>query len=176
MTNRSIHLQPDELSRLVVEAAVNADEQGYWRRGGTPIGENAVRHLVGFLGLLLGGDDDVDAKELSVLGEVFAAASGAHPSDDELRQAVRESVAIADDPDEVNAFLTTTPDYLLAVMAMDAERGTRNADQVVTALSGLALAVLAADGRAEIEEDAVFTTHLEHLRRDLSERGLSVSD
>jgi len=175
MSNRSIHLQPDELSRLVVEAAVNADEQGYWR-GDTTIGENTVRHLVGFLGLLLGGDDDVDAKELGVLGEVFAAASGAHPGDAELRDRVRESVAIADDPDAVNAFLTTTPDYLAAVMAMDAERGTRNADQVVTALSGLALAVLAADGLAEIEEDAVFTTHLEHLRRELSSRGLSVRD
>jgi hypothetical protein len=175
MTNRSIHLEPDELSRLVVEAALNADEQGYWKQP-RPIAEDAVKHLVAFLGLLLGGDDDVDATELNVLGEVFAAATGAHPSEAELRAAVNESVTVADDPDAVNAFLCTTPPFLAAVMAMDQERGTRNADQVVTALSGLALAVLAADGRAEVEEDAVFTTHLEHLRRELSTRGISVKD
>jgi hypothetical protein len=173
--NHSIYLEPDELSRLVVEAAVNAEEQGYWKGEG-PVADDAVRHLVGFLGLLLGGDNDVDPSELAVLGKVFEAASGARPSDDELRAVVSDSVAIADDPDAVSEFLTTTPGYLRAIEAMDRERGTRNADQVLAALSGLALAVLAADGRAEVEEDAVFSTHLDHLRRELKAQGIAVED
>ena len=170
--NHSIHLSPDELSRLVVEAAVNAEQEGYWRGPG-PIAEDAVRHLVRFLGLLLGGDDDVDLKEMDVFADVFSAVSGTPPSAEDLRRAVDEAVEIADDPEAVNEFLTTTPGYLRAVVAMDQERGTRNANQVVTALSGLGLAVLAADGRAEVEEDAVFITHLEHLRRELESLGLS---
>ncbi len=173
--NHSIYLEPDELSRLVVEAAVTPDEQGYGRGEG-PVAEDAVRHLVGFLGLLLGGDNDVSPHELTVFGKVFEGVQGTRPSDDELREAVEDSVAIADDPDAVAAFLTTTPAYLRAIQAMDRERGTRNADQVLAALSGLALAVLAADGRAELEEDAVFSTHLDHLRRELKAQGIAVED
>jgi predicted RNA-binding Zn ribbon-like protein len=95
---------------------------------------------------------------------VFCAATGAHPTDEVLRAAVAESVRLADDPDALNDYLTATPAYLRAVLAMDRERGTQNTNQVVTALSGLALAMLAADGRAEPEEDSVFTTHIGHLR------------
>ncbi|HEX8361088.1 MAG TPA: hypothetical protein VF613_13330 [Longimicrobium sp.] len=162
--NHSIHLSPDELSRLVVEAAVNADEQGYWSGPGSAA-ENAVAHLTRFLGVLAGGDDDLNSRELELFGEVFRAATGEHPSDDVLRRSVAESVRLADDPDALNDFLIATPAYIESVAAMDRERGTRNTDQVVTALSGLALAMLAADGRAEPEEDSVFTTHIGHLRR-----------
>ncbi|HYJ78425.1 MAG TPA: hypothetical protein VEW03_02390, partial [Longimicrobiaceae bacterium] len=137
-----------------------------------PIAEDAVQHLVRFLGLLLGGDDDVDARELAVFGDVFAAASGEHPGDDDLRATVLESVRIADDPDALQDFLAETPAYLRAVLAMDRERGTRNANQVVTALSGLGLAILAADGKAAVEEDSVFITHLNHLRGELESQGL----
>jgi hypothetical protein len=161
--NHSIQLLPDELSRLVVEAALNADEQGYWS-GARSAAEDAVAHLTQFLGLLAGGDDDLNDAETELLGEVFCAATGAHPSDEVLRAAVAESVRLADDPDALNDYLTATPAYLEAVAAMDRERGTQNTNQVVTALSGLALAMLAADGRAEPEEDSVFTTHIGHLR------------
>jgi hypothetical protein len=170
--NTSIYLSPDELSRLVVEAAVNADEQGFWEGPG-PIAEDAVRHLVRFLGLLLGGDDHIDARELEVFGKVFSAASGERPADQDLRIAVLESVEIATDPDALHEFLATTPAYLRAILAMDQARGTRNADQVVTALSGLGLAVLAADGRSELEEESVFTIHLNHLRGELAALGLT---
>jgi hypothetical protein len=168
--NHSIHLQPDELSRLVVQAAANAQSEGFWKGPGTAA-EDAGRHLVRVLGLLLGGDDDVDTRELNLFAQVHAAATGEHLAHDELLAAVDESVAIADDPERVEAFLTTTPPFLRAVIEMDRSRGTRNAEQVVTAISGLALAVLAADGKAEPEEDAVFTTHLEHLRRELATLG-----
>jgi len=164
--NRSIHLQPDELARIVVQAAANAQGEGFWSGPGSAA-EDAGRHLVRVLGLLLGGDDDVDARELNLFAQIHAAATGEHLAHDELLEAVDEGVAIADDPERVEAFLTTTPPFLQAVIAMDRERGTRNAEQVVTAISGLALALLAADGKAEPEEDAVFTTHLEHLRREI---------
>jgi hypothetical protein len=164
--NRSIHLQPDELSRLVVQAAANAQSEGFWNGAGTAA-QDAARHLVTFLGLLAGGDDDVDEREMNLFAQVHAAATGEHLAHDELLASVRDSVRIADDPERVEAFLTTTPSFLRAVIAMDRSRGTRNAEQVVTAMSGLALALLAADGRAEVEEDAVFTTHLGHLRREI---------
>lgn len=171
--NHSIYLSPDELSRLVVEAAVNADEQGFWNEP-RPIAEDAVSHLVRFLGLLLAGDDDISPRELDVFADVFAAASGERPPHEELRASVLDSVLLADDPDALQDFLVSTPGYLRAVMAMDRERGTRNADQVVTALSGLGLAVLAADGQAVAEEDAIFITHLNHLRGELDAQGVAV--
>lgn len=173
--NHSIHLRPDELSRLVVQAASNAENEGYWT-GPSPIAQDAARHLITFLGLLLGGDDHVDEKELKIFEEVWTAATGGAPSEDELRTSVTRSVNLADDPDALQEYLTSTPPYLQAVIAMDRERGTRNAEQVVTALSGLALAVLAADGQAAAEEDSVFTTHLNHLRNELSTDGSTAQD
>ena len=170
--NHSIHLSPDELSRLVVEAAVNAQEEGFWSGDGA-IADDAVRHLVRWLGLLLAGDDDISPHELDVFSDVFSAAHGQRPPVEELREAAMQAVEIASDPDALHEFLSATPPYLRAVMAMDQARGTRNADQVVTALSGLGLAVLAADGRAEPEEDAVFLTHLNHLRGELDALGIS---
>jgi len=173
--SHSIHLQPDELSRMVVQAARNAQEQGYWTGGGSAA-EDAARHLTNYLGLLLGGDNDVSPHEMRIFRKVCCAATGREIADDELDQSVRDAVAIADDPDRVEDFLLTTPPFLRAVIAMDRDRGTRNAEQVVTALSGLALAMLAADGRAEVEEDAVFTTHLNHLRGELAQLGLAAQD
>ena len=168
--NRSIHLQPDELSRLVVQAAANAQSEGFWTGAGSAA-EDAARHLIAFLGLLAGGDDHVDTREMNLFAQIYSAATGDHLPHDELLASVHESVGVADDPEHVQAFLTTTPPFLRAVIAMDRSRGTRNAEQVVTAISGLALSLLAADGRAEPEEDAVFTTHLEHLRREIGTVG-----
>ena len=173
--SHSIHLSPDELSRLVVEAAVTADEQGYWSAP-RPAAEDAVHHLTHFLGLLAGGDDDLSPPELEIFGEVFRAASGEHPSEDALRRTVAESVRLADDPDALQDFLIATPAYLDAIVEMDRERGTHNARQVVTALSGLALAMLAADGRAVPEEDSIFTTHLGHLRSRVASLGVDPED
>jgi hypothetical protein len=173
--SHSIHLQPDELSRMVVQAAGNAQEQGYWTGDGTAAAD-AARHLTNYLGLLLGGDNDVSPHEMRIFRKVCLAATGRDISDDELDESVRQAVAIADDPDGVEDFLLTTPPFLRAVIAMDRDRGTRNAEQVVTALSGLALAMLAADGKAEVEEDAVFTTHLNHLRGELAQLGLATQD
>lgn len=170
--NHRIDLSPDELSRLVVEAAVNAAEQGFWH-GEHAIADDAVGHLVRFLGLLLAGDDDVNPREMDVFADVFASASGARPPHESLREMVMESVEIATDPDALQHFLTTTPPYLHAVIEMDRARGTRNADQVVTALGGLALAVLAADGQEAVEEHSIFTTHLNHLRGDLDAHGVA---
>lgn len=170
--NRSIHLQPDELSRLVVQAAANAQSEGFWTDAGSAT-EDAARHLVRFLGLLAGGDDHLDEREMNLFAQIYAAATSHHLPEDELRASVHESVSIADDPEQVEAFLTATPPFLRAVLAMDRARGTRNAEQVVTAMSGLALALLAADGKAEVEEDAVFTTHLGHLRREIGALGSS---
>jgi hypothetical protein len=161
--NRSIHLSPDALARLVIQAATNAQEQGYWRGPGTAA-HDAVEHLSRFLGLLAGGDDDLNPREISVLGEVFRAARGETPGDAELRASIAGSVALADDPDALQDFLLATPPYVEAIAAMDRERGTHNTHQVVTSLSGLALAMLSADGRAAPEEDSAFTTHLNHLR------------
>ncbi|HEU4556909.1 MAG TPA: hypothetical protein VFS20_03630 [Longimicrobium sp.] len=173
--NHSIHLRPDELAGLVVKAATNAENEGYWTGTG-PISEDAARHLTTFLGLLLGGDDHVDEKELKVFEQVWTAATGGNPDEDELRTSVTRSVNLADDPDALQEYLTATPPYMQAVIAMDRDRGTRNAEQVVTALSGLALAVLAADGKAAAEEDSVFTTHLNHLRNELAKDGLVGKD
>jgi hypothetical protein len=172
--SHSIHLQPDELARLVVQAAANAQDEGYWNSDGFAA-DDAARHLTRYLGLMLGGDNDVNPHEMRVFAQVCAAATGREAAEDELLAAVREAVSIADDPDAVGDFLLTTPRFLRAVIAMDRERGTRNAEQVVTALSGLAIAVLAADGRAEVEEDAVFTTHLNHLRGELQSLGLATN-
>lgn len=168
----NIDLAPGELAGLVVQAAENADEQGYWAGPG-PIRYDAVRHLERFLGLLLAGDDDVNPRELDVYSQAIAAASGGEASHDDLRAAAMETVKLANDPDALHAFLGETPDYLRAVIAMDGERGTRNASQVVTALGGLGLAVLTADGRAAEEEDSIFTTHLNHLRGELDVHGVS---
>lgn len=164
--SHSIHLQPDELSRLIVDAAANAQQEGFWSGNGSAA-DDAVRHLTRYLGLMLGGDNDVSPHEMRIFRQVCAAATGREAGDDELLASVRDAVHIADDPDAVEDFLLTTPPFLRAVIAMDRQRGTRNAEQVVTALGGLALAVLAADGKAEVEEDAVFTTHLNHLRDEL---------
>lgn len=167
-----IHISPDELSRLVIEAALNADEQGYWS-GERPIAEDAVEHLVRFLGLLLAGDDDVNPHEMDVFAEVFSAVPGARPTTlNDLREAAMSAVELASDPDALHAFLGSTPAYLRAIEAMDKERGTRNANQVVTALSGLALAILAADGHETVEEDSIFTIHMNHLRGELESLGL----
>jgi len=117
----------------------------------------------------------VDARELNLFAQIHAAATGEHLAHDELLDVVEDGVAIADDPERVEAFLSTTPPFLRAVIAMDRSRGTRNAEQVVTAIGGLALALLAADGKAEPEEDAVFTTHLEHLRREVASLGSGAS-
>ncbi|HYH78471.1 MAG TPA: hypothetical protein VEX86_01695 [Longimicrobium sp.] len=173
--NHSIHLRPDELAKLVVQAASNAEQQGYWT-GADAINRDAARHLVTFLGLLLGGDDDVDEHELKIFQQVWTAATGGTPTEDELRGSVTHSVNLADDPDALQEYLLATPPYLQAVLAMDRERGTRNAEQVVTSLSGLAIAVLAADGKAAAEEDAVFTTHLNHLRDELAQLGRAGQD
>ncbi|HET7231281.1 MAG TPA: hypothetical protein VFJ16_14830 [Longimicrobium sp.] len=173
--SHSIHLQPDELSRLVVQAATNAQNEGFWTGSGGAA-EDAARHLTRYLGLLLGGDNDVSPHEMRIFREVCDAATGRSLGDDELAQSVTDAVAIADDPDAVEDFLLTTPPFLRAVIEMDRARGTRNAEQVVTALSGLALAMLAADGKAELEEDAVFTTHLNHLRGELARDGLAGKD
>jgi hypothetical protein len=118
---------------------------------------------------MLGGDNDLSPHELKLFAEVHSAATGAQISRDELVACVRDSVEIADDPEAVNEFLVTTPPFLEAVIAMDRSRGTRNGEQVVTALSALALAMLAADGQAEVEEDAVFTVHIGHLRHEVGD-------
>jgi hypothetical protein len=171
----SIHLNTGELARLIVQAAANAQAQGFWSGEGDA-SDDAAGHLTRYLGLLLGGDNDVDEDELRIFRDVCAAATGSTSTDEQLLASIRDAVHVADDPDEVEEFLLTTPPFLSAVMEMDRARGTRNAEQVVTALSGLALAMLAADGRAEVEEDAVFTTHIGHLRRELASLGLTVQD
>ena len=171
----NIQLPPDELARLVVQAAVNAQEQGYWKGEGDAR-HDAVRHLVHFLGLLLAGDDDVNAREMDVYHRVVNAVTDAESSRDELRTGAMESVEITSDPDALHAFLGETPAYLRAIVEMDRERGTRNADQVVTSLSGLGLAILAADGKAAEEEDSIFTTHLNHLRGELDVSGVAVQE
>ncbi|HEX6746809.1 MAG TPA: hypothetical protein VF092_05885 [Longimicrobium sp.] len=171
----SIHLQPDELSRLVVQAAANAQDEGFWSGAGSAA-DDAAQHLTRYLGLMVGGDNDVSPHELRIFWQICTAATGREASDEELLASVGEAVRVADDPDAVEEFLLTTPPFLRAVMAMDQARGTRNAEQVVTALSGLALAMLAADGKAEVEEDAVFTTHLTHLRNELQKLGLVAED
>jgi hypothetical protein len=166
-----IDVSPDELSRLVVQAAVTAQEQGYWTGTG-PIAEDAVRHLVRFLGLLLAGDDDINRRELDVFSQVLRGAHGDEASHDELRDAAMKTMELANDPDALHAFLGETPAYLHAIIHMDRERGTRNAAQVVTALSGLGVAILSADGREAEEEDSIFTTHLNHLRGELDVHGV----
>lgn len=167
-----IDVSPDELSRLVVQAAVTAQEQGYWTGEG-PIAEDAVRHLVRFLGLLLAGDDDINRRELSVFSQALRGASGDEASHEDLRAAAMETMELASDPDALHAFLGQTPAYLHAIMRMDRERGTRNASQVVTALGGLGIAVLTADGREAEEEDSIFTTHMNHLRAELDRHDVS---
>ncbi|HEX8391180.1 MAG TPA: hypothetical protein VF665_02390 [Longimicrobium sp.] len=170
-----LRLPPDALARMVIDAATQAGAQGYWT-GAHPIHDDAVRHMVRFLGLLLAGDDDLAASEIEVYGRVFEAVSGHRPAADELRAAAMESVELASDPDGLHAFLMETPAYLAAVLEMDRERGTRNADQVVTALSGLGVAILAADGHAAPEEDSIITTHLNHLRGELDRYGVTATD
>jgi hypothetical protein len=170
----NIQLPPDELARLVVQAAANAQAQGYWT-GEDDARHDAVQHLVHFLGLLLAGDDDVNAREMDVYTRVINAVSDAESSHDELREGAMESVEITSDPDALHAFLGSTPAYIHAIVEMDRALGTRNADQVVTALGGLGLAVLAADGKAAEEEDSIFTTHLNHLRGELDAAGVAVT-
>lgn len=169
--NYDINVAPDELARLVVQAAENAEAQGYWTGTG-PIARDAVQHLTRFLGLLLAGDDDINRRELTVYSQALRGASGAETSHDDLRAAAMETMEMANDPDALHAFLGETPEYLRAVVAMDRERGTRNAGQVITALSGLGVAMLTADGRDAEEEDSIFTTHLNHLRGELDVHGV----
>jgi hypothetical protein len=173
--NRSIHLAPVELTNLVIQAARNAESEGFWK-GDITAGEDAARHLVRLLGLLLGGDNDVNLNEIALLGEVFQAATGTEASNEQLLESVKESVALADDPEAVNQFLCATPPFMQAVLDMDRARGTRNAEQVVAAMSGLTLGMLAADGKSEIEEVAVFTTHLGHLRGEVAKLGQPSAD
>lgn len=168
----NIDLAPGELAALVAQAAANADEQGYWTGSGS-IREDAVRHVTRFLGLLLAGDDDVNPRELDVFSQVVRGAAGGEASHDDLRAGAMETLELANDPDALHAFLGETPAYLHAIVAMDRERGTRNASQVVTALGGLGLAVLTADGRAAEEEDSIFTMHLNHLRGELDTAGVA---
>jgi hypothetical protein len=170
--NYDINVAPDELARLVVQAAENAEAQGYWP-GSEPIARDAVQHLMRFLGLLLAGDDDINRRELTVYSHALRGASGAETSHDDLRAAAMETMEMANDPDALHAFLGETPEYLRAVVAMDRERGTRNAGQVIAALSGLGVAMLTADGREAEEEDSIFTTHLNHLRGELDVHGVS---
>jgi hypothetical protein len=170
--NHATNLPPDELARMIVQAAEQAEQQGYWRGEGS-VTEDAARHLAHFLGLLMAGDDDLHRRELDVYGRVFHAAGRGEHSHDDLRTAAMESMEMANDPDALHAFLTDTPAYLRAILEMDRERGTHNADQVVTALSGLGLAILTADGRETVEEDSLFTTHLNHLRGELDVYGVS---
>lgn len=158
---------------MIVQAAEQAEQQGYWMAEG-PISEDVARHLSHFLGLLLAGDDDLHRRELDVYGRVFHATSGGEHSHDDLRTAAMESMEMANDPDALHAFLGETPAYFRAILEMDRERGTHNADQVVTALSGLGLAILTADGRESEEEDSIFTTHLNHLRGELDAYGVAV--
>lgn len=167
-----IHLPPDHMARLVVAAATNAEEQGFWSGTGAAA-HDALQHLARFLGLLLAGDDELHATELSLFGRVFEAVSGDLPSDQVLRATAMSSLELASDPDALYAFLQDTPAYLRAVIAMDRARGTRNADQAVAALGGLALAMLAADGREATEEDSILTTHLNHLRGVLQAEGVA---
>lgn len=157
---------------MIISAAEQAAQQGYWS-GAAPIADDASRHLSHFLGLLLAGDDDLHRRELDVYGRVFHAAGKGEHSHDDLRTAAMESMEMANDPDALHAFLTETPAYLRAIIDMDRERGTRNADQVVTALGGLGLAILTADGRESEEEDSIFTTHLNHLRGELDAHGVA---
>ncbi|MBW3569821.1 MAG: hypothetical protein KY467_01830 [Gemmatimonadetes bacterium] len=170
--NYDIDVAPDELARLVVQAAENAEAQGYWTGPG-PIAADAVRHLTRFLGLLLAGDDDVNRHELTVYSQALRGASGDEATHDDLRAAAMETMEMANDPDALHAFLGQTPDYLRAILAMDRERGTRNAGQVVTALGGLGVAMLTADGREAEEEDSIFTTHMNHLRGELDVHGVA---
>jgi hypothetical protein len=170
--NYDINVAPDELARLVVQAAENAQEQGYWTGAG-PIADDAVQHLTRFLGLLLAGDDDINRRELTVFSHALHGASGTETSHDDLRAAAMETMEMANDPDALHAFLGDTPEYLRAIVAMDRERGTRNATQVVTALGGLGVAMLTADGREAEEEDSIFTTHMNHLRGELDVHGVT---
>ncbi len=167
-----IRLPPDDLARLVVAAAAAAEEQGYWS-GQDAASHDALQHLGRFLGLLLAGDDELHPAELALFGRVFHAVSGDLPSDEVLRATAMTSVELASDPDALYRFLQHTPPYLEAIVAMDRDRGTRNAEQVVMALGGLALAMLAADDRDATEEDAIFTTHLNHLRGFVEEAGVA---
>ena len=73
--NYDINVAPDELARLVVQAATNAEAQGYWTGTG-PIADDAVQHLTRFLGLLLAGDDDINRRELTVYSQALRGASG----------------------------------------------------------------------------------------------------
>ncbi|WP_420126755.1 hypothetical protein [Longimicrobium sp.] len=170
--NYDINVAPDELARLVVQAAENAAAQGYWT-GAAPIAQDALHHLTRFLGLLLAGDDDINRRELTVYSQALRGASGVDASHEDLRAAAMETMEMANDPDALHAFLGETPRYLRAIVAMDRERGTRNAGQVVTALSGLGVAMLTADGREAEEEDSIFTTHLNHLRGELDVHGVT---
>ena len=173
MTTDPIRLPPDELARLVVDAATTADREGFWSGAGTAA-RDALQHLSRFLGLLLAGDDELHAAELELFGRVFEAVSGDRPSEQVLRATAMSSVEMASDPDALYAFLQETPEYLRALVAMDRERGTRNAEQAVTALGGLALGMLTADGREAAEEDSILTAHLNHLRGVLQSEGVDV--
>ena len=165
------NLPPDHLARMVVDAAATAEAAGFWQGDGSA-GHDAFQHLARFLGLLLAGDDEMHAAELALFGRVFAEIAGDRPSDEVLRATAMSSMELASDPDALYAFLQSTPAYLRALVEMDRARGTRNADQAVTAISGLALAMLAADGREAAEEDSILTTHLNHLRGVLQHEGV----
>jgi hypothetical protein len=170
-----LNLSPYTLFRSIVEAATLADQKGYWPDE-QPIGESAADHMLRFLSLLCASDGDINAKELDVFDALFAAAGERQPQD-YLRELVASTAdAIGEDPDELSDFLTETPAYLEAIMDMDRAEGTRAASRAVAALSGLALTILAADGREEVEEHAIFTTHIGHLRRELDEAGLNAED
>lgn len=170
-----LNLSPFTLFRSIVDAATLADQKGYWPDE-NPIAEGAAEHMLRFLSLLCAGDGEINARELDVFDALFAA-SGERQPPEYLRELVGSTAdAIGSDPDELNDFLTDTPAYLEAVMDMDRSEGTRAASRIVASLSGLALTVLAADGREEMEEHAIFTTHIGHLRRELDEAGLNADD
>ena len=173
--NADLNLSPYTLFRSIVEAAQLADQRGYWADEQS-IGESAAEHMLRFLSLLCASDGEINARELDVFDALFAAAGERQPLD-YLRELVASTAdAIGEDPDELGEFLTETPAYLDAVMDMDRAEGSRAASRSVAALSGLALTILAADGREEVEEHAVFTTHIGHLRRELDQAGLSAED
>lgn len=170
-----LNLSPYTLFRSIVEAAALADQRGYWPDQES-IEENAAEHMLRFLSLLCERDGEINNRELDVFDALFAAA-GERQSQDTLRDLVAAtSASIGEDPDELHDFLTDTPAYLQAIMDMDRAEGTRTSSRAVAALSGLALSILAADGREEIEEHALFTTHVGHLRREVDSAGLSADD
>lgn len=171
-----LNLPPFSLFRTIVETAMLADQKGFWPDE-QPIAESTTEHLLRFLSLLCAGDGEIHARELDIFDDLFFAATGERQPREYLRDMVASSMeSLSEDPDVLNDFLTEMPAYLEAVVDMDRAEGTRQAARVLASLSGLALTVLAADGRDEVEENAIFTTHFGFLRREMARAGVSAED